>query len=134
MLMLLMLSTVEPVHASESLPTGSLRAVCLATNLVQARVDRVTGEMGGKVLGPAAELAQAIARELGLPLALRAVPGTADVSAEVSAGGADLGFLAFDQARRPAGCGSGACAFVGIRRLRLWYNPRPPSRVFQIGY
>ena len=112
-LMLRMLSTVEPVHASDSLPTGSLRAVCLATNPVQARVT-------GEARGPSAELAQAIARELGVPLALRAVPGTADVSAEVKAGGADLGFLAFYPARRPAGCGSGASAFVWIRPLRLW--------------
>lgn len=94
-LLCLMLGAVDFVCAAELLPAGSLRAVYLATNPVQARIDRATGEPRG----PAAELAQAIARELGASLALRPVPGTADVSAEVKAGRADIGFLAFDPVR-----------------------------------
>ena len=94
-LICLLLAATELVSAAEVLPAGSLRAVYLATNPVQARIDRATGE----TRGPAAELAQALARELGAPLALRPVPGTADVSAEVKAGRADIGFLAFDPVR-----------------------------------
>ena len=94
-LMLPTLCTGGLVYAADPLPTGRLRAVCLATNPVQARVDRAIGETHG----PAAELAEAIARELRVPLALRAVPGTSVVSAEVKTGRADIVFLAFDPLR-----------------------------------
>lgn len=87
--------TIQSAQAADLTPAASLRAVYLATNPVQAKLDPA----GGEVRGPAAELARELARSLGAPLALRAVPGTADVSASVRAGEADIGFLAFDPVR-----------------------------------
>jgi polar amino acid transport system substrate-binding protein len=75
--------------------TGVLRAVFIASNPVQAITDPKTGE----VSGPAAEIAQELARRLRVPLRIAGAPGAAGVIEAMKKGEADIGFLAFDPAR-----------------------------------
>jgi polar amino acid transport system substrate-binding protein len=81
----------EPGYAQ----TGVLRAVFIASNPVQAIADPKTG----KVSGPAAEIAQELARRLRVPLRIAGAPGAAGVIETMKKGEADIGFLAFDPAR-----------------------------------
>ncbi|MGD9766641.1 MAG: transporter substrate-binding domain-containing protein [Pseudolabrys sp.] len=82
-------------RADDRVPTGTLRAVFLAQNPVQARTDAKTGE----VSGPAADLTRKLAEALGVPFVIAGVAGTAAVMQQVSAGNADIGFLAYDETR-----------------------------------
>ncbi|MEJ0071914.1 MAG: transporter substrate-binding domain-containing protein [Pseudomonadota bacterium] len=81
--------------ADELAPTGVLRAIFLGSNPVQGTVDSATGA----VSGPAAELTAALAREHGLRWTIAPVGGTQAVIDGVNAGGAEIGFLAFDPLR-----------------------------------
>lgn len=83
------------VMADELAPTGVLRAIFLGSNPVQGTVDSATGA----VSGPAAELTAALAREHGLRWTIAPVGGTQAVIDGVNAGGAEIGFLAFDPLR-----------------------------------
>ena len=76
-------------------PTGTLRAVYIATNPVQASVDPATKE----VRGPGAEIARELARRAGVPMTITGVRGADGVLEAVKNGSADIGFLAFDAAR-----------------------------------
>ena len=76
-------------------PTGTLRAVFIGSNPVQGAIDPKTGE----ARGPAAEISQALARRLGVPVKVAGVAGPGAVIEAVKKGEADIGFLAFDPAR-----------------------------------
>lgn len=90
-----MLWGMGPVLAGEPAPTGTLRAVFLAGNPVQGRVDAKSGA----VSGPAADLARELARRHGVAAAIAGVPGVRAVIDRVKADTADIGFLAFDPER-----------------------------------
>jgi polar amino acid transport system substrate-binding protein len=81
--------------ANDLVPTGTLRATYIASNPVQASVDPKTGE----VRGPGADLARELAKRLGVPLAIKGVPGVAGVINSVKTGEADIGFVAYDAVR-----------------------------------
>jgi len=81
--------------AGDLAPTGRLRAAFLGTNPVQARVDPATGE----VTGPIADLVRELARRLNVPFTLIPAPNAQGVIAHVQDGTADLGFLAYEEAR-----------------------------------
>jgi polar amino acid transport system substrate-binding protein len=76
-------------------PTGTLRAVFLASNPVQGRVDPRTGA----VSGPAADVVREFAGKLQLPFSIRGLDGVQAVMNAVTQGAADIGFLAFDPTR-----------------------------------
>jgi len=76
-------------------PTGTLRAAFLGTNPVQARTDPKTGE----VTGPIADLVRELARRLNVPFKLIPAPNAQGVIAHVQGGTADIGFLAYEEAR-----------------------------------
>jgi len=81
--------------AGDLAPTGRLRAAFLGTNPVQARVDPKTGE----VTGPIADLVRELAQRLKVPFTLIPAPNAQGVIAHVQGGTADLGFLAYEEAR-----------------------------------
>ena len=76
-------------------PTGTLRAVFLATNPVQARVDAKTGD----ATGPVPDLVKELARKLGVPFKLTPIPDAAGVIDALKNQTADIGFLAYDESR-----------------------------------
>jgi polar amino acid transport system substrate-binding protein len=86
-------TTVQP--AAGLAPTGTLRAVFLATNPVQGRLDQQTGQ----VTGPVADLVRELAGRLHVPFTIIPVPDAAAVIASLKAHDADIGFLAFETAR-----------------------------------
>ena len=81
--------------SKDKLPTGTLRATYIATNPVQAFLDRKSGE----VCGPGADLAREIARRLGVRVVITGVAGPVGVIASIKNAEADIGFLAFDPMR-----------------------------------
>jgi polar amino acid transport system substrate-binding protein len=88
-----------PAHADdparELSPTGTLRAVYIATNPVQAFVDPVTKE----VRGPAADIARELAMRANVPVSVTGARGVDGVIDAVKSGAADIGFVAFDPVR-----------------------------------
>jgi polar amino acid transport system substrate-binding protein len=83
-------------HRTPSLlPKGLLRATYIASNPVQASLDPESKELRG----PAAELARAIARKLGVPVNVQGVQGVPGVIDSVKNGEADIGFVAYDPVR-----------------------------------
>ena len=74
---------------------GELRAVFLASNPVQARVDPKTGD----VTGPAADIVRELASRLSVPFSIRGLDGVPAVMEAVTTGNADIGFLAYDATR-----------------------------------
>jgi polar amino acid transport system substrate-binding protein len=76
-------------------PTGTLRAVYLATNPAHAVKDPATGE----VRGAAVDLARELGRRLGIPVALTGVQGAQAVIDAVQRGQADIGFVAYNPER-----------------------------------
>jgi polar amino acid transport system substrate-binding protein len=95
---------VAPIHAQappaaalrEALaPTGTLRAVFLETNPMQARIDPVTGD----ITGPAADVAHELARRAGVPLVIEPREGVPSVIEAVVSRAADIGFIAYDPTR-----------------------------------
>ena len=76
-------------------PTGTLRAAFLGSNPVQARTDPKTGE----ITGPIADLVRELARRLNVPFTLIPAPNAQGVIAHVQGGSADIGFLAYEEAR-----------------------------------
>jgi polar amino acid transport system substrate-binding protein len=73
----------------------TLRGRFLGTNPVQARTDPKTGE----VTGPIADLVRELARRLNVPFKLIPAPNAQGVIAHVQGGTADIGFLAYEEAR-----------------------------------
>ena len=76
-------------------PTGTLRAVFLGSNPVHARVDAKTGTSVGLV----PDLANEVARKLGVPAKVTSAPDAAGVIDALRNGTADIGFLAYDETR-----------------------------------
>ncbi len=76
-------------------PAGTLRAAFIADNPVQGRVDPRTGA----VTGIAADLTRELARRGGVPYVMLPLPNPSAVIDSVTAGNADIGFLAFEAAR-----------------------------------
>jgi polar amino acid transport system substrate-binding protein len=76
-------------------PTGTLRAVYISTNPVQAFVDPATGE----VRGPGAEIARELAKRAGVPVTITGRRGADGVLDAIRSGAADIGFLAYDEKR-----------------------------------
>jgi polar amino acid transport system substrate-binding protein len=76
-------------------PTGTLRAVFLATNPVQGRVDAKTGVATGVV----PDLVKELARKLAVPFTVTPVPDAAAIIAALNNHNADIGFLAYDETR-----------------------------------
>jgi polar amino acid transport system substrate-binding protein len=80
--------------ASVLAPTGTLRAVFLGNNPVHGRMDT-----SGRPSGPVPDLVQELARTLGVKSAIVSSPDAAGVIAALKNGGADIGFLAYDETR-----------------------------------
>jgi polar amino acid transport system substrate-binding protein len=76
-------------------PTGTLRAVFLGGNPVQGRVDAQTGMASGIV----PDLVMELARKLGVPHTITSSPNAGGVIDAVKNHTADIGFLAYDEAR-----------------------------------
>jgi len=76
-------------------PTGTLRAVFLGTNPVHGRVDAQTGQ----AIGPVPDLVLELARRLGVPAKIVPAPDAAGVIGALRDHSADIGFLAYDEAR-----------------------------------
>jgi len=85
----------DTVNGADLAPTGTLRAAFLGSNPVQARTDPKTGE----VTGPIADLVRELARRLNVPFKLIPAPNAQGVIAHVQGGTADIGFLAYEEAR-----------------------------------
>ncbi len=81
--------------ANDLVPTGTLRATYIGSNPVQAFVHPTTKE----VVGPAAEIARALAQKLGVPLDIKGAQGVPGVINSVKNGEADIGFVAYDPVR-----------------------------------
>ena len=81
--------------AADLAPTGTLRAAFLGSNPVQGRVDPKTGE----VTGPVADLVRELARRLKVPFVIVPAADARAVIAHVQGGTADIGFLAYEEAR-----------------------------------
>jgi len=81
--------------ASLLAPTGTLRSSFIATNPVQGRVDAKTGA----VSGPAEDVTRELARRLGVPYKVAALPDAGAVLASVRNGQVDIGFLAVEAER-----------------------------------
>ncbi len=76
-------------------PNGTLRAAFLGRNPVQIQVDEQTGYIGG----PAADVARALARQLGVELEIQPLSGVPAVIEAIENGAADIGFIAHDATR-----------------------------------
>ena len=76
-------------------PTGTLRAAFLGRNPVQIQTDPQTGHIGG----PAADVARALANQLGVELEIQPLSGVPAVIEAVETGVADIGFIAHDATR-----------------------------------
>jgi len=85
----------DTVNGADLAPTGTLRAAFLGSNPVQARTDPKTGE----ITGPIADLVRELARRLNVPFKLIPAPNAQGVIAHVQGGTADIGFLAYEEAR-----------------------------------
>ena len=96
--LLVLLTIALPATANEAkdlAPTGTLRAVYIATNPVQAFVDPATKE----VRGPGADLARELGKRAGVPVTVTGARGVDGVIEAVKNGSADIGFVAFDPVR-----------------------------------
>jgi|SRR6188768_1495790 polar amino acid transport system substrate-binding protein len=76
-------------------PTGTLRAVYIATNPVQASIDPDSKQ----VRGPAADIARELGRRAGVLVSVTGARGVDGVIDAVKNGVADIGFVAFDPVR-----------------------------------
>ena len=90
---------VGPVSAADQppafAPTGTLRAVYLGSNPVQARTDPNTGE----VTGPIVDLTKELARRLVVPYKIIPAPDARGVMDSLKNHTADVGYLAYDAPR-----------------------------------
>ncbi len=87
--------SLGPLAAKVVAPTGTLRAVFLAANPVQGRVDPKTGA----VSGPAADLTRELGRRLGVPVTIHGVGGMGEMVDGFANRTLDIAFLAFDPSR-----------------------------------
>ena len=94
-LTLLLMAAAVSLVADDLAPTGTLRAAFLGANPVQGHVDAQTGA----ITGPVADIVKEMSRKLGVPFAIIPASGAAGVIALLKSGKADIGFLAYDEAR-----------------------------------
>ena len=85
------LSAASALAASDVAPSGTLRAVYLATNPAQAVRDPANGE----IRGASADLARELAKRLNVPLKLEPSANPATVIEAIAKGDADIGFVAY---------------------------------------
>ncbi len=87
------MTCVQPTMADvrDIAPGGTLRAVYLASNPAQAVQDPATGV----IRGVSADLAREFARRMNLPVEIKSVADPKAVIDAVTAGAADIGFVAF---------------------------------------
>ena len=96
LLLLLAALIIAPACAQNAVaPTGTLRAVYLASNPAQAVRDPASGELRGA----SADLARELARRLNVPVTLIPSPSPATVIEAVAKGDADIGFVAYAPSR-----------------------------------
>jgi polar amino acid transport system substrate-binding protein len=95
LLVLPLLAVALQGQQSALAPTGTLRAVMLATNPVQGRVDEATGQVTGVV----PDVVKELARRRNIAYTLTPVPDAAAVIERVRTGQADIGFLAIEAER-----------------------------------
>ena len=88
---LLLLLFATPAAANDVAPTGTLRAVYLATNPAQSVRDPASGE----IRGASADLARELAKRLNVPLKLEPSASPATVIEAIAKGEADIGFVAY---------------------------------------
>jgi polar amino acid transport system substrate-binding protein len=89
-------STAAAQSPSSALaPTGTLRAAFLGLNPVHGHVDPQTGVASGLV----PDLIKELAATLGVPYDIRPAQDAAGVIRDVKSGAADIGVLAYDEAR-----------------------------------
>src|SRR5688500_4429178 len=88
-------ATDAALVAANFAPTGTLRVTYLGANPVHARTDAATGT----VTGPIVDLAGELSRRIGVPYVLQPCSDAPCVIAAVNAGGADIGFLGYEEAR-----------------------------------
>jgi polar amino acid transport system substrate-binding protein len=88
---LVIASAASAFAASDVAPSGTLRAVYLATNPAQAVKDPASGE----IRGASADLARELAKRLNLPLKLEPSASPATVIETIAKGEADIGFVAY---------------------------------------
>jgi len=91
--------TAASLLASDLAPTGTLRATFLGANPVQGHVDAATGA----ITGPVADIVKEMARKLNVPYTITPASGAAGVIALLESHKADIGFLAYDEARAKEG-------------------------------
>jgi polar amino acid transport system substrate-binding protein len=84
-----------PAFANDIAPGGTLRAVYLGSNPAQAVQDRATGA----IRGASADLARELAKRIAVPLELKPAANPQAVIDAVSAGAADIGFVAYEPSR-----------------------------------
>src|SRR3954468_9660398 len=76
-------------------PTGTLRAVFLGLNPVHGRMDPQTG----RASGPVPDIVEALAKKIGVPFRIVSAPNAGGIVSALNARDADIGFLAYDEAR-----------------------------------
>ena len=81
--------------AANFAPTGTLRVTYLGANPVHARTDAATGA----VTGPIVDLAEELSRRIGVPYVLQPCSDAQCVIGAVNTQAADIGFLAYEEAR-----------------------------------
>jgi polar amino acid transport system substrate-binding protein len=91
----LFIATSASALASDIAPTGTLRAVYLASNPAQAARDPASGE----IRGASADLARELGRRIGAPVSLIPSANPQTVIEAVSKGDADIGFVAYAPSR-----------------------------------
>jgi polar amino acid transport system substrate-binding protein len=91
----LLFATSATALASDIAPTGTLRAVYLASNPAQAVRDPASGE----IRGASADLARELGRRIGVPVTLIPSANPQTVIEAVSKGDADIGFVAYAPSR-----------------------------------
>jgi polar amino acid transport system substrate-binding protein len=96
LVVLCVLRVVDPAAQSSVLaPTGTLRVTFLGGNPVHSRVDPSSNVRSGVV----PDLAQELARRTGVPLRILPAENAGAVTAALASGQADVGVLAYDEAR-----------------------------------
>lgn len=95
LLMLSLLPAAAVADVGALAPTGTLRAVYLASNPAQAVRDSASGE----IRGASADLARELGRRLNVPVALAPSANPQAVIDAVAKGEADIGFVAYAPSR-----------------------------------
>ena len=92
LLLLLLALLAGPLKAADPVlaPSGTLRAAYIVTNVAQARLDPVTGNVSGVI----ADVARELARRADVPVMIMPMPTAAAVIEAVQSGAADIGFVA----------------------------------------